>query len=72
MGAQESAPAHTNGGKHGNGVAINPTMGDEARNQAQGSAHRTESRDGERHKMRIVETKEPLKNKIDLDRKSVV
>ena len=49
--AQESAPAHTDSCEHCNGVAVNPTMLDEAGNQAQGCSYSTESSDRERYEV---------------------
>lgn len=64
--AEEAAPAHADSGEHGDGVAVNPAVRDEVRNQAQGSTHRAERRDGERHEVRVVETEEPLEHEVDL------
>lgn len=64
--AEEAAPAHADGGEHGDGVAVNPAVRYEVGYQAEGSAHRAECRDGERHEVRVVETEEPLEHEVDL------
>ena len=64
--AQESAPAHTDSCEHCNGVAVNPTMLDEAWNQAQRSSYGTESSDRERYEVWVMETEEPLEYEVYL------
>lgn len=64
--AEEAAPAHADGGEHGDSVAVNPAVRYEVGYQAEGSSHCAESRDGERHEMRVVETEEPLEHEVDL------
>lgn len=66
VGAEESAPAHAYGGEHSDGVAVNPAVRYEVGYQAEGCAHRTECRDGERYEMRVVETEEPLEHEVNL------
>ena len=63
--AEEAAPAHADGGEHGDGVAVNPAVRYEVGYQAERSAHSAERRDGERHEVRVVEAEEPLEHKVD-------
>ena len=65
MSAEEAAPAHADGGEHGDGVAVNPAVRYEVGYQAERSAHCAERRDGERHEMRVVEAEEPLEHEVD-------
>lgn len=64
--AEEAAPAHADGGEHGDGVAVNPAVRYEVGYQAERSAHSAERRDGERHEVRVVEAEEPLEHEVDL------
>lgn len=63
--AEEAAPAHADGGEHGDGVAVNPAVSYEVGYQTERSAHCPERRDGERHEVRVVEAEEPLEHKVD-------
>ncbi len=63
--AEEAAPAHADGGKDGDGVAVNPAVRYEVGYQAERSAYSTERRDGERHEVRVVEAEEPLEHEVD-------
>ena len=63
--AEEAAPAHADGGEHGDGVAVNPAVRYEVGYQAERSAYSAERRDGERHEVRVVEAEEPLEHEVD-------
>ena len=64
--AQESAPAHADGGEDADGVAIDPSLLDELGHQSEGSADGTQRGDGEADEVRVVEAEEPLEDKTDL------
>ncbi len=42
MGAEETAPAHADGGEHGNGIVVDDTFRDETRYQTDGGTHSAE------------------------------
>ena len=66
VGAQESAPAHTDCREYRNGVAIYPSVLNETWHQAQCSAYSSESGDRECHEMWVVESEEPFKHEVYL------
>ena len=47
MGAEETAPAHADGGEHGNGIVVDDTFRDETRHQTNSGTHGTEGSHGE-------------------------
>ena len=65
VGGEISAPAHADRGKYRYGVAVNPSGIDKRGYKAEGRAHGAEGRDGERHKVRIMETEQPFKYEIN-------
>lgn len=66
MGAEVSAPAHTDGCEHGNGVAVYPSCVHKSGYQAERRAHSAQSRYGEGYLMRVVEAEKPCKQEVDL------
>ena len=66
VGAQETAPAHADGGEHGDGVAIDPSLLDELGHQAEGGADGAQGGDGEADEVGVVEAEEPLEDDADL------
>ena len=66
VGAQETAPAHADGGEHSDGITIDPALLDEPGHQTECGTDSTKGRDGEADEVRIVEAKEPLEDKTDL------
>ena len=66
MGAEESAPAHADGGEHGDGVVVDDALLDEAWHQADGSTDSTEGGHREGDEGSILETEQPLEDDVDL------
>ena len=68
VGAQVAAPAHTDGGEHGDGVTVHPALLDELGHQTERCTDGTKGGDGEADEVRIVETEEPLEDETSLHR----
>ena len=62
VGAEVAAPAHADGGEHGDGVAVNPAFRHEVGHQSQGGAHGTEGGNRECHQVRVGEAEEPFEH----------
>lgn len=66
VGAEESAPAHSDGREDSDRVAVGPTVGHKIRHKAEGSPNSSERCDRERHKVRVIESEQSLEHEIDL------
>ena len=55
-------PAHANGGKYRDGIAIHPAGIDEVRDKAQRCPHGTQCSDGEGNKVRVGKAEQPFKH----------
>lgn len=66
VGAEVSAPAHTDSGENTDGVAVNPAFTDKLREKAQSGTDSSKCGDRESDEMRILKTEEPLENKVYL------
>jgi hypothetical protein len=65
VGAEESAPTHANGGEYGYGVAVDPAVGHEVGDEAEGGADGAEGCDGEGNEVVVVESEEPFEDDVD-------
>ena len=57
VGAEEAAPAHTNGGEYRDGITIYPALLHEGGYEPERGAYCSQCGDGERHKVRILQAK---------------
>ena len=65
VGAEETAPAHADGGEHSDGIVVNNTFGDEAWHQADSGTHGAEGGHGEGNQGTILESEEPVEDEVD-------
>ena len=65
MCTQVSTPAHADCGKYGNGITINPTLGNESGDEAEGSTYGTQCGDGEGDEVWVFEAEEPTEEESD-------
>ena len=63
VGGEESAPAHADGGEHGDGVAVDPSAGLETGHEAEGGTDGAEGGDGEGNLMGVAEAEEPVEQR---------
>ena len=64
MRTQKATPAHADGCKYGDGIAINPALRKEIGHQTQSGAHGSQCCDGESNLMRIRKTKQSAEQPV--------
>ena len=64
MGGEESAPAHTHGGKHGYGIVVDDTFSCKLWDKAQCCTYSSQSGDGEGYKLGGIKAKELFEDEI--------
>ena len=66
MGAEETAPAHADSRKYGDGVVVDDALGNETWYQTDGGAYGTQGGHGEGDQSAVLEAKEPFEDNVDL------
>ena len=66
VGGEEAAPAHADGGEHGNGVSVKDAGRIEGGKEAKGRSHGAEGCHGEGDEAHIGKSKQPLKHPVNL------
>ena len=66
VGAEIAAPAHADGGEHGDGIAVDPSLGEEIGNKAQCGAHSAQGGDGEGNLVGVGEAEDHPEQAVEL------
>ena len=66
VGAEKTAPAHTDSREHGDSIVVDDAFSDETRHQTDGSAYSAKSGHGEGNQGAVLEAEEPFEDDVDL------